>query len=292
MGRVDTSLGKVRKVRGIPASDLARRAHVSRQTIYAIEAGTYVPNTEVALRLARELEVGVEDLFALPEEASASGTRVTADYLGRQPPAIGQAARACQIGSRWVTIPVDARPHHLPHADAVITSAARGSKAKIELFSDRANMRNQIVLAGCDPASGLLAHMVGEISGVDVVHAPASSRLALEWLKQGKVHIAGSHLEDPKSSEFNLPFVRRRFAGRDIAVVTFASWEEGFVVLPGNPKRIRTVEDLGRKDIAVVNREPGSGSRSLLDSLIRSSGMKAKAIRGYARIAFGHVSAA
>ena len=47
------------------ASDLARRVNVSRQTIYAIEAGTYVPNTEVALNLARELEVTVDELFSL-----------------------------------------------------------------------------------------------------------------------------------------------------------------------------------------------------------------------------------
>jgi putative molybdopterin biosynthesis protein len=51
----------------VGASDLARRVHVSRQTIYAIEAGTYVPNTEVALNLARELEVTVDELFSLQE---------------------------------------------------------------------------------------------------------------------------------------------------------------------------------------------------------------------------------
>ena len=61
--RVENRLGQIRKSRGVGASDLARRVHVSRQTIYAIEAGTYVPNTEVALNLARELEVTVDELF-------------------------------------------------------------------------------------------------------------------------------------------------------------------------------------------------------------------------------------
>ena len=58
--RVENRLGQIRKSRGVGASDLARRVHVSRQTVYAIEAGTYVPNTEVALNLARELEVTVD----------------------------------------------------------------------------------------------------------------------------------------------------------------------------------------------------------------------------------------
>src|ERR1022692_4757495 len=55
--RIENLLAKIRKGRGVGAADLARRVGVSRQTIYAIEAGTYVPNTEVALNLARALEV-------------------------------------------------------------------------------------------------------------------------------------------------------------------------------------------------------------------------------------------
>ena len=54
--KVENRLAEIRKGRGIGASDLARRVNVSRQTIYAIEIGTYVPNTQVALHLARELE--------------------------------------------------------------------------------------------------------------------------------------------------------------------------------------------------------------------------------------------
>ena len=102
------------------------------------------------------------------------------------------------------------------------------------------------MLAGCDPATSLLSNMVERISGVEVVSAAASSKLALAWLKEGKVHIAGSHLEDPKSGEFNLPYVREKFPGEEILVVTFASWEEGLVVAPGNPKRIRDMRKTWR----------------------------------------------
>ena len=71
MGRVQTNLATIRKARGVGASELAKKVGVTRQTIYAIEAGTYVPNTEVTLRLARELEVTVEELFSLPGERAA-----------------------------------------------------------------------------------------------------------------------------------------------------------------------------------------------------------------------------
>ncbi len=61
-----------RQKRGFSAADLAQHAGISRQTVYAIESGSYVPNTAVALRLARTLEVNVEDLFALPSDAPAA----------------------------------------------------------------------------------------------------------------------------------------------------------------------------------------------------------------------------
>jgi molybdate-binding protein len=188
---------------------------------------------------------------------------------------------------------VDARPYHLPEADAVVANApARSHKTKLCLFSEEETMRNKIVLAGCDPATSLLARMVERLSGAEIVHAPASSQLALDWLKEGKVHIAGSHLQDPQSSEFNLPQIRRQFPNKDMAVVTFAQWEEGFVVASANPKTIRSVGDLRRKNVTIINREPGSGSRGLLDALLHNEGIATKSVRGYSRVAFGHLSAA
>ena len=293
MGRVQNNLAGIRKARGISAPDLAKRVGVTRQTIYAIEAGSYVPNTEVTLQLARTLEVRVEELFSLPMESREDASTVTAEYLGQQSPSNGQAVRVCRVGTKWVSVPVDARPYHLPEADAVVSgSSSRNYKAKLCLFSEEETLKNKIILAGCDPATSLLARMVERLSGVEIVHAPASSQLGLDWLKEGKVHIAGSHLQDPDTSDFNMPFIRRQFANRDMAVVTFARWEEGLVVARGNPKNIRGAEDLQRKNVTIMNREPGSGSRALLDSLIDKVSLAADTVRGYGQIAFGHLSAA
>ena len=66
-------LAGMRKARGISAVDLAAQVGVTRQAVYAIEAGTYMPNTAVALRLARVLDTSVEDLFALEEEEKPAG---------------------------------------------------------------------------------------------------------------------------------------------------------------------------------------------------------------------------
>jgi molybdate-binding protein/DNA-binding XRE family transcriptional regulator len=291
--RVRSRLADIRKSRGVGASDLARRVRVSRQTIYAIEAGTYVPNTEVALNLARELEVTVDELFLLQEAAPAPPESLAAEVLSAGPSVKGQPVRVCQIGSHWVSVPVSASPYYMPEADGIIKRTGKTpGRADLVVFAKEEAAQKRLVLAGCDPATGLLARMVEKISGVEIVSAAASSKLALSWLSEGKVHIAGSHLEDPKTGEFNLPYLRKQFPDGDFSVVTFARWEEGFVVAAGNPKRVRKIEDLARKNARFVNREPGSGSRGLLDQLMEKAHMDAENVQGYDRIAHGHLAAA
>jgi putative molybdopterin biosynthesis protein len=291
--RVNNRLGEIRKSRGLSASDLARRVHVTRQTIYAIEAGTYVPNTEVALHLARELELTVDELFSLKEASPQSPERLSAEVLSAAPPVEGQPVRICQIGSRWVGVPVSASPYYMPEADGVVQGTARiKGRADLVIFAKEEAAQKRLVLAGCDPATGLLCRMVEKISGVEIVSAAASSKLALTWLSEGKIHIAGSHLEDPETGEFNLPFIRKEFPNEDFSVVTFARWEEGFVIASGNPKSIRKIEDLARKNVKFVNREPGSGSRALLDQRLEKAGIGAQRVEGYERVAYGHLAAA
>lgn len=275
------------------ASDLARRVNVSRQTIYAIETGTYVPNTEVALHLARELEVTVDELFSLKEGTQTSPESLAAEVLSAAAPEKGQPVRICQIGSRWVSVPVTVSPFFIPEADGIIQRASRtNGRAELVVFAKEEAAQKRLALAGCDPAMGLLARMVEKISGVEIVSAAASSKLALSWLKEGKVHIAGSHLEDPKTGEFNLPFIRKEFPDEEFSVVTFARWEEGLVMAAANPKRIRKVDDLARKNVRFVNREPGSGSRALLDTLLGEAGLESQKVQGYDRVAYGHLAAA
>ena len=290
---IKNRLAGIRKSRGLAASDLARRVDVSRQTIYAIEAGTYVPNTAVALNLARELEVTVDELFSLQDEPPDSPEPIAAEVLSATPPVQGQSVRVCQIGSQWVSVPVTASPYYLPEADGVIAETGpANTRASLMLFSKQDAAQKRLVLAGCDPATGLLSRMVEKVSGVEIVSAAASSKLALTWLSEGKVHIAGSHLEDAQTGEFNLPYLRKHFPKEDFTVVTFARWEEGLVIAAGNPKGLRGIEDLVRDNVRFVNREAGSGSRGLLDKLLENTGIGAHQVQGYDRIAVGHLAAA
>ena len=100
---VKNKVGEIRNSRGIGASELARRVNVSRQTIYAIEAGTYVPNTEVALHLAQELEVAVDEIFTLEEDGQEGPESVAAEVLSGTAVGKGQPVRLCQVETRWIS---------------------------------------------------------------------------------------------------------------------------------------------------------------------------------------------
>jgi molybdate-binding protein/DNA-binding XRE family transcriptional regulator len=289
---VKNRLAEFRKNNRVGATELARSAGVTRQTIYAIEAGTFIPNTQVALKLAHELKTTVEELFSAEAGSGITSGLLASELLSTAAPVKGQPVRISKIGPRWVSVPVSAMPYYLPEADGVIGRVNYGGRANLAVFDQEEPFQKRLVLAGCDPATNLLAGMVTRITGVEIVTAAASSKLALTWLKEGKVHIAGSHLEDRQTGEYNLPFLKHEFPGEDFRVVTFAQWEEGLVVAPQNPKKIRKIEHLAKKNVRFANREAGSGSRALLDELLSSAGVRAGQIEGYHRISHGHLAAA
>jgi molybdate-binding protein len=118
------------------------------------------------------------------------------------------------------------------------------------------------------------------------------SMAALQALQRGEVHVAGLHLLDPATGESNLPFLRRALKGSGYEVVTFATWEEGFLVRPGNPKSIRAAADLVEPTVTLVNREEGAGARLLLDQRLRAAGIDPCQVRGYDRTVSSHFEVA
>jgi putative molybdopterin biosynthesis protein len=298
MPEIQNHLGTLRQKRGISAAQLARTVGVTRQTIYAMEAGSYVPNTAVALRLAKALEVKVEDLFALPPAEPAGLRSEEATLLpGSEPLQPGQPVQLCRVNKRLVASPPSPVPWYFPVSDAVVASAAapgklpKNGRTDVQVFDAADDFRNRVLIAGCDPGISVLAHHL-QASGIELVLAHRNSSQSLQLLKDGCVHIAGTHLRDESSGESNLPEIGRLFPKNAVAVISFAVWEEGIVTAAGNPKSIKTVEDLARRDVGIVNREKGAGSRALLDSYLKRLKIDPKNIRGYQRIALGHLPAA
>jgi putative molybdopterin biosynthesis protein len=302
MSGIENNLGTLRQKRGLPAARLAKAAGVTRQTIYAMEAGSYIPNTAVALRLARALETTVEELFSLPQEVLAAEVRTEQAHLltgtataptGPQagPFQPGQPVELCRVDKRLVASAPSPMPWYFPASDAVVAGKPQGGKTTVQVFDPSDDFRNRILIAGCDPGISVLARHV-QAAGVELVLAHRNSSQALALLKEGSVHVAGTHLSDDASGESNLPEIGRMFSKNAVAVISFAVWEEGIVTAAGNPKGIRGIEDLARRDIAIVNRERGAGSRALLDAHLKQLKIEPRNVGGYERTAPGHLPAA
>jgi molybdate-binding protein/DNA-binding XRE family transcriptional regulator len=288
----DTSnrVADYRQKRGLAAADLARAAGISRQSMYAIESGGYMPNTAIALRLARALEVAVEDLFSLAPVAPPAAQVTLLPHSDR--PHSGDPMQLCRVDRQIMGLSPSPAPWYLPTADGVlIDDPGRAAKATVQPFHTECDFDKRILIAGCDPGIPVLARHVLR-AGVELVVAQRNSSQALALLKQGVIHVAGTHLRDQSSGESNLPAIQRLFGRKAVAVISLAVWEEGLVVAHGNPKSIRSVADLARRDVRIVNREPGAGSRMLLDAQLDRLGIAGKKVRGYERLASGHLPAA
>jgi molybdate-binding protein/DNA-binding XRE family transcriptional regulator len=293
MPEIETNVGSLRQKRGYSAIQLAQMIGVSRQTIYAIEGGTYVPNTAVALRLARALDTKVEDLFALPDagpkpELPSEQALLLPGSDALQP---GQPVQLCKVGTQLIASPPLPVQWYFPASDAVLSQKSGTGKAKVQIFHPEDEFRNRVLVAGCDPGISVLSRHV-RAAGIELVLAHRNSSQSLKLLKEGCIHIAGTHLRDDSSGESNIPEVGRMFAKDAVAVISFAVWEEGIVKVKGNPKGIRGIEDFARPNITIVNREEGAGARHLLDSELARLKISPKKVKGYGQTAPGHLPAA
>lgn len=292
-------LRSVRTKLGLSQGELAVRVGVTRQAVSAIESNLYLPTTAVALRLASVLSCRVEDLFSLvPTKDIVEGI-----LIGSLPQAETSThpirVKVSSVGKRTMIRPVTDLGEQLSFtvpADGYVTETSgkqSGSTVRVKLSRDREAIEQEISVAGCDPSIFLVGeHLRRSKDRTTVVGWTMGSMAALQSLQRGEVHVAGMHLFDPVTGESNLPFLRRSLKGSDYEVVTFATWEEGFLVRAGNPLSIRAAADLVEPMVTLVNREEGSGARLLLDQQLRTSGIEPAQVRGYDRIASTHFEVA
>ncbi len=104
--------------------------------------------------------------------------------------------------------------------------------------------------------------------------------------------MAGAHILDEETGEYNLPILRRLFPGGQLIAVTLAEREQGLIVARGNPKRIGSFADLARDDVRFVNRQAGSGTRTLSEHHLRRAGIAGGSVVGFDRVVDTHLAVA
>lgn len=127
------------------------------------------------------------------------------------------------------------------------------------------------------PETDLLSTHTGSLSGILAV-------------KKGVADLCTTHIFDDRENVYNIPVIEKYLSERNVILVHITKRQQGLVVQKGNPKRIAGIEDIGRKDIRFINRQFGSGTRILIDLLLKEKGIKKELIHGYEREESSHTA--
>lgn len=208
-----------------------------------------------------------------------------------------------KVGSNLVVIPLPrgaGATTSLVRADGIVRiprgneGIEEGQRVRVELLKDLEQIENAIVAAGShDPALDVLANYLHrQYPERTLSSSNVGSLGGLVAISRGEAHLAGSHLLDEETGEYNVPYVRRILAGKEVVVVNLVYREQGLMVARGNPKELRGLADLVRSDVSFINRQRGAGTRVLLDFKMKEMGLDPNTIKGYDRIAFTHLAVA
>jgi putative molybdopterin biosynthesis protein len=169
-----------------------------------------------------------------------------------------------------------------------------GADIEVHLLRGMAEIDRTIVAIGShDLVLDLAAAALRGIDpGVTLTSSSAGSLGGLLALREGLCHLAGSHLLDPETSEYTLPYLPRLFGHADITVVRLAHREQGLIVAAGNPLEITGISDLRRPGLRYVNRQRDAGTRALLDHELRRWGIEPGDLAGYSREERTHLGVA
>lgn len=248
-----TGFAAHRRARGLTQAELARRAALPRSSVAAIEAGRLRPSVHAAIAVARALGCSVEELFGNAAAAAAPDVPWAFEPRGTR----GRFWIA-SVGHRRLRYPVETAPGlAVPHDG---TWRAGDPDAAAAAASART-----LVLAGCDPAAGLLAAAYQAATGDRLLAFPRSGGAALELLGRGVVHAAALHRSTAEHPGRNAETVRQRL-GAGYRLLRVAEWQTGVAVAPDAGAAARRDDFAGVRRWAV--REVGSAARECLEELL------------------------
>lgn len=169
-----------------------------------------------------------------------------------------------------------------------------GSRASVYIIKSRSEIRKNLLFIGShDMSLDILANLLQENRvGFSLNIQSAGSMAGLMALKRGESHLGGTHLLDEASGEYNKPFVSRILPDMDVALINLVYRKQGLFVARGNPLGINSINDLTRDGLIFINRQPGSGTRVLLDYWLKKEGIYTAEIEGYDRVEYTHINAA
>lgn len=263
---------------GYPVSAILTSELFVRPLIYRLLGAVPPPRPRLKARMTRKVLSPMGEDEYLRVKVGVVGDQATATPLQRGAGVIMSLVRADGL----VRVPRFSEGVHA------------GAEVEVELLRPAEEIARTITAIGShDLTLDLLSSELAKRSGgVTLSSSNVGSLGGLIALQRGEAHLAGSHLLDEETGEYNVSYVRRLLAGRRVMLVNLVHREQGLIVPPGNPRDITSLEDLARPDVRFVNRQKGAGTRVLLDYKLRILGIDPAAIQGYEREEFTHLMVA
>ncbi|GAB4144392.1 MAG: molybdopterin biosynthesis protein [Candidatus Promineifilaceae bacterium] len=206
-----------------------------------------------------------------------------------------------QVGQRMLAAPLTRGAgviSSLVRADGIVVfprgsqGMPAGADVTVRLYRSPQELSRTILAIGShDLTLDLLAQFLAERER-RLVSTNVGSLAGLVTLRRGEAHLAGSHLLDTTTGEYNVSYVRQYLPGVAVKLVTLVGRAQGLLVRRGNPLDIRGLADLTRPDVQFVNRQRGAGTRVLLDYHLAQLGLAAADIAGYEQEEYTHLAVA
>ena len=170
----------------------------------------------------------------------------------------------------------------------------QGEFAEVELLRPLEEIRNAIMFCGShDLTIDLLSSQLKRVrTDMKIVSAHVGSMAGIMAIRKGEAHVAGIHLLDPITKQYNISYVKKLLAGADVVLYPFLKRKQGWILPKGNPLGIESVSDIAVKNANFVNRQKGAGTRILFDMLLEENGISSEEITGYDREMFSHLAVA
>jgi putative molybdopterin biosynthesis protein len=171
-----------------------------------------------------------------------------------------------------------------------------GEKIQVRLYRNRNEIEKTILAIGShDLTLDLIAQFLAE-QDRRLASANVGSQGGLVALRRGEAHLAGSHLLDPQTGEYNISYIRQYMPNIPVKVVALVGRDQGLIVRRGNPKGIKSLGDLAGLGqgggVQFVNRQRGAGTRVLLDYHLNLMTISPESIVGYAQEEYTHLGVA
>ena len=246
--------------------------------LYMLQGRSSPPVETVDAKLSRQVASGLgQEEFIRVKLGSVSGNLI-ATPVTRGAGALMSLVRADGI----VRVPAESE------------GIAAGHTVAVELLRPRHEIANTIVCIGShDNALDVLGNFLKKRHpAYTLSSAHVGSLGGLLALKRGEAHLAGTHLLDEETGEYNISYLKKHLAGRTTVLVNLVHRTQGFIVPKDNPKGIRGFEDLVRGEVVFVNRQAGAGTRLLTDLFLKKLKIDPHQVKGYHHEEFTHMAVA